>query len=41
IGMTLGILPVVGIPLLFISYGGTHLLVSFMLLGIFLNICKQ
>ncbi|MDD4183257.1 MAG: rod shape-determining protein RodA [Candidatus Omnitrophica bacterium] len=41
IGMTLGVLPVVGIPLLFISYGGTHLLVSFMLLGIFLNICKQ
>jgi rod shape determining protein RodA len=41
IGMTLGILPVVGIPLLFVSYGGTHLLVSFMLLGIFLNICKQ
>ncbi|MFA5007804.1 MAG: rod shape-determining protein RodA [Candidatus Omnitrophota bacterium] len=41
IGMTLGILPVVGIPLLFISYGGTHLLVSFMLLGIFLNIYRQ
>ncbi|MCK9615146.1 MAG: rod shape-determining protein RodA [Candidatus Omnitrophica bacterium] len=41
IGMTLGILPVVGIPLLFVSYGGTHLLVSFMLLGIFLNIYRQ
>ena len=41
IGMTLGILPVVGIPLLFVSYGGTHLLVSFMLLGIFFNIYRQ
>ncbi|MDD4955853.1 MAG: rod shape-determining protein RodA [Candidatus Omnitrophica bacterium] len=41
IGMTLGILPVVGIPLLFVSYGGTHLLVSFILLGILLNIKRQ
>lgn len=41
IGMTLGILPVVGIPLLFVSYGGTHLLISFMLLGVFFNIYKQ
>lgn len=41
IGMTLGILPVVGLPLMFISYGGTHLLVSFALLGIFFNIWRQ
>ncbi|MDP2924586.1 MAG: rod shape-determining protein RodA [Candidatus Omnitrophota bacterium] len=41
IGMTLGILPVVGLPLMFISYGGTHLLVSFSLLGIFYNIWRQ
>lgn len=41
IGMTLGILPVVGIPLLFVSYGGTHLLVSFMLIGIFFNIYRH
>lgn len=41
IGMTLGILPVVGVPLLFVSYGGTHLLISFLLLGIFLNVYKQ
>jgi rod shape determining protein RodA len=41
IGMTLGILPVVGVPLLFVSYGGTHLLVSFILLGVFFNICRQ
>ena len=40
-GMTMGILPVVGIPLLFISYGGSHLVSSFILMGIFLNISKQ
>jgi rod shape determining protein RodA len=38
VGMTLGILPVVGLPLMFISYGGTHLLVSFTLLGVFFNV---
>ncbi|MEI8350289.1 MAG: rod shape-determining protein RodA [Candidatus Omnitrophota bacterium] len=41
IGMTLGILPVVGLPLLFLSYGGTHLIVSFILLGVFANIYRQ
>ncbi|MDD5069375.1 MAG: rod shape-determining protein RodA [Candidatus Omnitrophica bacterium] len=41
IGMTLGILPVVGIPLVFMSYGGTSMLVCFSLLGIFFNICKE
>lgn len=41
IGMTLGILPVVGIPLIFLSYGGTNLLVSFMLVGIFFNIYRS
>jgi len=38
IGMTLGILPVVGLPLIFLSYGGTNLLTVFILLGIFVNI---
>lgn len=41
IGMTLGILPVVGLPLIFLSYGGTNLLVCFMLLGIFFSICRR
>jgi rod shape determining protein RodA len=41
IGMTLGILPVVGLPLMFLSYGGTHLLVNFALLGIFFNIWRR
>jgi len=40
-GMALGILPVVGLPLIFLSYGGTHLVMSFVLLGIFFNICKK
>ena len=41
IGMALGILPVVGLPLIFLSYGGTNLLINFMLMGIFLNICHR
>jgi len=41
IGMTLGILPVVGVPLVFLSYGGTNLLINFILIGIFFNICRQ
>jgi len=41
IGMTLGILPVVGLPLIFLSYGGTNLVTSFILLGIFLNISRS
>jgi len=41
ISMTMGILPVVGIPLPFISYGGSHLVSGFILIGIFFNISKQ
>ncbi|MDD3296814.1 MAG: rod shape-determining protein RodA [Candidatus Omnitrophica bacterium] len=41
IGMTLGVLPVVGIPLIFLSYGGTSLLISYILMGIFLNVYKR
>lgn len=41
IGMTLGIFPVVGLPLIFISYGGTNLLVNYLMLGIFYNILKN
>ena len=40
-GMTMGILPVVGIPLLFLSYGGTHMMMTFLPLGIVLNIARQ
>lgn len=38
IGMTLGILPITGITLPFISYGGSSLLSYMMILGIVLNI---
>ncbi len=38
IGMVLGLMPVVGIPLPLISYGGTSLLTSMTLIGILLNV---
>lgn len=34
IGMNLGVMPVTGIPLPFMSYGGSHMLVEFIALGI-------
>ena len=37
-GMVLGILPVVGIPIPFMSYGGTSLVMNFIAVGILLNI---
>lgn len=41
IGMTAGILPVVGIPLIFLSYGGTNLLTNFILVGVIFNIANS
>jgi rod shape determining protein RodA len=38
IGMVMGLLPITGVPLLFISYGGSSLITSYMLIGILLNI---
>ena len=38
IGMTLGLMPVVGIPLPFMSYGGTALLSNMIAVGILINI---
>jgi rod shape determining protein RodA len=40
-GMVLGIMPVVGIPLPFISYGGSSMLVNFCLVGIVLNVSMR
>ena len=40
IGMNLGLLPVTGIPLPFMSYGGSHLLTEFMGLGILMSMRK-
>jgi rod shape determining protein RodA len=38
IGMTLGIMPIVGLPLPFMSYGGTALLSNFLAIGILINV---
>jgi len=38
VGMTMGILPVVGVPLPFVSYGGTALLSNFIAAGILISI---
>ncbi len=40
-GMTMGLMPVVGIPLPFISYGGSATLVNFCLLGMVLNVSMR
>ena len=40
VGMTIGILPVIGIPLPFVSYGGSSLLVNMFMLGIAANIFR-
>ncbi len=41
IGMVVGIMPVVGIPLPFISYGGTATLVNFFMLSLVINISMR
>lgn len=37
IGMTLGIMPVTGLPLHFVSYGGSSMILSWILLGLLVN----
>ena len=41
IGMNLGLLPIMGIPLPFLSYGGTNTLINYLFLGIILNLLKE
>jgi len=41
IGMTLGLLPVVGIPLPFVSYGGTSLVINMTAIGILQSIAMR
>lgn len=41
IGMTMGLMPVVGLPLPLMSYGGSSLIVTFIALGILANIDKK
>ena len=38
VGMTMGIMPITGVPLLFVSYGGSSLISSFICIGLLLNI---
>ncbi len=38
IGMTVGIMPITGIPLPFVSYGGSSLVASYLAVGLLLNI---
>lgn len=40
LGMNLGLLPVTGIPLPFVSYGGSSLVIAFWLIGIVENIAR-
>ena len=35
IGMTMGLLPITGVPLLFVSYGGSSMITSFICIGLF------
>ena len=41
VGMTLGLLPVVGIPLPFLSFGGTSLVINLMAIGILQSIAMR
>jgi rod shape determining protein RodA len=38
VGMTIGIAPITGIPLPFVSYGGTALITAYVLVGLLLNV---
>lgn len=41
VGMTIGIMPITGIPLPFMSYGGSAIITDFMAVGILLNVHYQ
>jgi rod shape determining protein RodA len=41
LGMTIGIMPITGIPLPFMSYGGSAMLTDFIAVGILLNVYSQ
>lgn len=38
IGMTMGLLPITGVPLPFVSYGGSSLVTNFICIGLLLSI---
>jgi rod shape determining protein RodA len=41
VGMTVGIMPVTGLPLPFLSYGGSSLLTNMVLIGLILNASRK
>ena len=41
IGMVMGLLPITGVPLPFVSYGGSSLITNFICIGILLNISSK
>jgi rod shape determining protein RodA len=41
IGMTIGMAPVTGLPLPFLSYGGSSLMANLIMMGIILNISRN
>ncbi len=41
IGMVLGVMPVIGVPLPFLSYGGSFLITSMFMIGLLLNMYKN
>ncbi len=41
IGMTIGLLPITGVPLPFVSYGGSSLITNFICIGVLLNISAR
>ena len=41
IGAVIGILPITGVPLPFVSYGGSSLLASMICVGLLLNLSQE
>ena len=41
IGMTMGLLPITGIPLPFVSYGGSSMVTNLIMIAILLNISAR
>lgn len=41
IGMTMGLLPITGVPLPFVSYGGSSLVTNFVCIGLLLNVSAR
>ena len=41
IGMTMGLLPITGVPLLFVSYGGSSMITSFICIGLLMSISSR